>query len=331
MQELCDLPSAEINRIFEIVRSYLDIKLLRVPGVIGIANGISDVDRNRPSTIIVYSTNEVVRDHIPRFLRITWRESTYSMPVQVALVKGFMNISALKGLPKGDPLYSKAVRPAMPGYSIGAMKETGTIGFVLTDRESPGQKMILSNNHILNPDNKIFPHIILQPGSGDHCHPYPIGRLSSYFPLSLLRRNRMDAAISIPDRQEDIESSYPILGPLKGHHTTAEVGWRVYKVGRTSGFTEGVIQGVNWNGFVNYPFGRFFFTGQVVIRNPSQPIAFKGDSGSGWVSPDRYAVALSFAGDNAGHHCIATPIDIILRAFKTRIATPNKNTDMLAT
>ena len=52
---------------------------------------------------------------------------------------------------------------------------------------------------------------------------------------------------------------------------------KVWKIGRTSGYTEGVVVDLDWNGTINYSRGKAFFTDCILIHGAfSKP----GDSGS---------------------------------------------------
>jgi len=89
---------------------------------------------------------------------------------------------------------------------------------------------------------------------------------------------------------------------------------RVYKVGRTTGYTEGTVMALGGVTMIEYNKGDFaYFTGQLVIestRDNVGPFSIPGDSGSGIINARNELVGLLFAGST--NQTLANPIDDVL-------------------
>jgi len=106
-----------------------------------------------------------------------------------------------------------------------------------------------------------------------------------------------------------------------GHCLRVRPGWRLWKVGRATGWVEGSVVATDWTGWVEYAFGRRRLGDQVLVHNPDRPVALEGDSGSVWVTEEGYAAALSFSATaRDGHFSIATPLRRVLDAFGLAVA-----------
>jgi len=91
----------------------------------------------------------------------------------------------------------------------------------------------------------------------------------------------------------------------------------VYKVGRTTGITEGRVGATELDGLVvGFDQGGVSFDGQIQIKaTGSKPFSQGGDSGSLIVDAQRRAVALLFAG-NGVDSTFANPIATVLDKLK---------------
>lgn len=239
------------------------------------------------------------------------------------------------------------IRPAPGGVSIGHYKITaGTFGSVVRDKNT-GDRLILSNNHVLANSNDAIPgDPITQPGPIDggstatdtiahlerfcpiefSTEPGVCGLARSYAELGnaianlLGSRHRLDtfqsrpqatnlvdAAVARPINDADILDEILEIGVVQG---TVEgmLGMPVRKSGRTTGLTTGQITVLNATVDVNYGSGRTArFENQLV----SGPMSQGGDSGSLVVAAeDLKAVGLLFAGSN--QTTIFNPIQAVL-------------------
>ena len=238
-------------------------------------------------------------------------------------------------------------RPAPGGVSIGHYKITaGTFGCVVRDRSS-GDRLILSNNHVLANSNDASPgDPILQPGAADGGQDGPdtIARLERFCPiqfnteppscgtaqavadflnalagvigsghrLEAIRANpqasnNVDAAVARPLDQRDILDEILEIGVVSGT-LPASLGMQVRKSGRTTGLTSGDITVLDATISVSYGTGRTAtFENQIVTA----PISEGGNSGSLVVAAGELkAVGLLFAGSQQS--TIVNPIQEVL-------------------
>jgi hypothetical protein len=245
-------------------------------------------------------------------------------------------------------------RPAPGGVSIGHYKITaGTFGAVVKDKSS-GERLILSNNHVLANSNAAAPgDPILQPGpiDGGSTSNDTIANLLRFCPIEFSSQpgvcnlanayaefgnaiagvlgskhrvntfqsnpqavNTVDAAVARPSNEADILNEILEIGEVEGT-AEASLGMNVRKSGRTTGFTTGQITIINATVDVSYGSGRVArFENQLV----SGPMSQGGDSGSLLVAGDSLkAVGLLFAGSN--QTTIFNPIQAVLDCLEITI------------
>ena len=220
-------------------------------------------------------------------------------------------------------------RPAPGGVSVGHVGITaGTLGCWVTKN---GQKVILSNNHVLANSNAAeIGDAILQPGPFDGGR-FPqdhIANLTQFVPISFqgvpsgcqfanavisvfnlgcrvigsntryqvtkiqAEENRVDAAIATPLNSADIKDDIFNIGPIQGT-VSGKLGMAIKKSGRTTGFTTGEIQQVDVTANVQYGAGQVaVFTDQLLAGAMSQG----GDSGSAVLDDGNRLTGLLFAG-----------------------------------
>jgi hypothetical protein len=224
-------------------------------------------------------------------------------------------------------------RPAPGGVSIGHQLVTaGTLG-CLVSKGDKNYRYILSNNHVLaNSNDANMGDPILQPGSydGGSLADDQIGILNNFIPIEFdqtesscgiannitaflnlfarlfgsttrieavtpkLANNLVDCAIAEPLDQNDVQNMILNIGNITG---IAEAGLNtpVKKMGRTSGFTTGVIEQIDVTSRVNYGTDRnATFVDQIMAGSMSQG----GDSGSAVLNDENKLVGLLFAGSN---------------------------------
>lgn len=244
-------------------------------------------------------------------------------------------------------------RPAMPGVSIGHYAITaGTFGAVVRDA-STNKRLILSNNHVLaNSNNAGKGDTILQPGradggkdpqdriadlerfvkivwkgGGDDDDKCPIAAffesllnalaamVGSSTRLKQVKTsgfNLVDAAVAKPVNDDIIEDAIMKIGTVSGT-VDAAVGMKVRKSGRTTGYTEGIINTLDATIEVGYGSNVAVFEQQILTNDMSDP----GDSGSLIVSEDNRAVGLLFAGSSSV--TVINPIAAVLSALNIKI------------
>lgn len=213
-------------------------------------------------------------------------------------------------------------RPCPAGVSIGVKNITGTLGWFV--KTPDGKFHILSNNHVIANENKAqIGEEIYQPSRADGGTK-PIAHLSKFIPIKFSeytcplrqafyflyfkikgdRENEVDAAIAEMKR-EDAKPEILNIGKIKSKKIP-QIGERVIKSGRTTGLTfNGVIEDLNFNGYVKYSRGKAFFINQILIKG--KDFSKPGDSGSLICSEDGEPIGLLFAGSKT--HTIANPIN----------------------
>lgn len=197
---------------------------------------------------------------------------------------------------------TERLRPAPGGASIsraGAGAPIGTLGTACFPRREamPREYYLLSCNHVLANNNFAqFGDDIVQPASGDGGTAGDvIGKLSEWVPIQFCvptgagtftcAINYVDAAMAacrIGAVNREIHwVGYPRRSAPQGVAVPPQVGMRVQKTGRTSGFTFGEIVGIN------VLFGPLTITTPVGQRQAlfggqirTTPMAFPGDSGA---------------------------------------------------
>lgn len=246
-------------------------------------------------------------------------------------------------------------RPAPGGVSIGHFRiSAGTMGVVVRDRDS-GDRLILSNNHVLaNNNDAVAGDPILQPGGADGGREESdtIARLERFCPLAFNVDepggcalaaayagvgNVLAAALGSSHRvtvqrinpQATNEVDAAVARPLNDDDVLddilqigevsgtveAELGMAVRKSGRTTGFTEDTITVVDATVTVQYGAGRVATFENQLVAGP---MSQGGDSGSLVVSGDPpRAVGLLFAG--SPQSTIFNPIQAVLDCLNVEI------------
>lgn len=187
----------------------------------------------------------------------------------------------------------------------------GTLGLVVAEPARPALPLLLSSSHVLNlrPDGRVYP--LFQPAGRDGRERRPVAHSYRYTRLDPAGRNSSEAGLAMPVDPLQVDAVHPLVGRITGvRHAT--VGMRLLKLGRTTGAVSGVVTATRWEGPVRIEGHRYRLVGQVVVRGDGGPTSMLGDSGSVWVSPEGYAVALSIAGDDDGRVSIATPVARVL-------------------
>lgn len=224
---------------------------------------------------------------------------------------------------------TERLRPAPGGCSIGHHRITaGTLGCLVRRGDVT---LVLSNNHVLaNSNDAAVGDAILQPGpiDGGTTDTGLIATLDRFVPIEMSggqstcgaanaiaavanwfarlggssarleavstrsTGNLVDAATAVPVAAGIVDPAILGVGPITGQ-ARAELGMRVLKSGRTTGFTTGAIEQIEVTVDVGYGAGQVArFTDQVMAGAMSQG----GDSGSAVLDEEHRIVGLLFAG-----------------------------------
>ena len=224
-------------------------------------------------------------------------------------------ISSIRQLIQRKPLQMQSRRPLEIGTSVGHVDGgPGTLGALV---EYKGKDAVLSNAHVLAPQGAAKKNPIFQPGREGSQPPDAdrIGELSNWIHFSKTGANTVDAAICLLDEIEDgaeLHSSNLIPDwcgaacrgrKIRGVQSALDMrlGTVLAKVGRTTGYTEGILTAasmsdltVKYHGIGNHRFDNAI---EVTWDDLRQPFTRPGDSGSLVFDPrSMKAVGLHFAG-----------------------------------
>ena len=308
----------DLNRI----RSILSVhrrQLLERPNVVATGIGYKESDGTKTDRLcIVCSVSEKVAPE-----RLSAQEMIPSA------VDGTPTDVMQTGIIRALQVPTDRFRPAPGGVSVGHVGITaGTLGCWVTKN---GQKVILSNNHVLANSNAAeIGDAILQPGPFDGGR-FPqdhIANLTQFVPISFqgepsecqfanavisvfntgcrlissntryqvtklqAEDNLVDAAIATPLNPADVNDEIFNIGTIQGT-VSGELGMAIKKSGRTTGVTTGEIQQVDVTANVQYGAGQVaLFTDQLLAGAMSQG----GDSGSAVLDDGNRLTGLLFAG-----------------------------------
>jgi len=225
--------------------------------------------------------------------------------------------------------------PLQPGVSVGNLEtgETGSIGLFATIAAQSGT-YLLSNWHVLAGGGMAHKgDRICQPGPGDVGH-HParvVAQLSKWTNLA----TGIDAAIALVDPSFGTSDR---LFDSKVDITEWEdptLDMKVVKAGAYSGFTHGIVDGVEGTFEMNYTtFGdqKRWMDGIRLRRDPDYPeaeISIAGDSGAVWVNAETgRAVALHFGGEDdlgpSEEYALAHPIRRVFELLSVGLAQPSR-------
>jgi hypothetical protein len=308
----------DLNRIRSILSAHRR-RLLERANVVATGIGYKETDGTKTDRLCIVCS---VKEKVP-VARISSQEMVPSV------VDGTPTDVFQTGAIRALQVPTDRFRPAPGGVSVGHVGITaGTLGCWVTKN---GQKVILSNNHVLANSNAAeIGDAILQPGPFDGGR-FPqdhIANLTQFVPISFqgepsecqfanavisvfnagcrlissntryqvtkiqAEDNLVDAAIATPLNPADIKDDIFNIGPIQGT-VSGELGMSIKKSGRTTGFTSGEIQQIDVTANVQYGAGQVaVFTDQLLAGAMSQG----GDSGSAVLDDGNRLTGLLFAG-----------------------------------
>lgn len=216
------------------------------------------------------------------------------------------------------PIYQRKVRPAMGGLSVGHYAiSAGTLGCVVEER---GDRLILSNNHVLANENRgTEGDPILQPGrfDGGKTDRDVLARLETYVALDPEEMNLIDGALARPYNPDDVTPDVLNIGRLKGSREP-ELDERVRKSGRTTRLTRGAVVDASAAIRVGYATGTYLFQDQLIIAGVRGAFSAGGDSGAVIAGEDGKAVGLLFGG--SPFFTVANKFVNVEKALDVRVA-----------
>ena len=194
--------------------------------------------------------------------------------------------------------------------------------------DAPRRYMLSCNHAFANMNNSVPGDDILQPSPGDGGGSSPdgdvIGSLARFVTLHLdgSTPNRVDAAIAEIAPEVAVRREICTIGRLRGVKRAVE-GMKVRKHGRTTNYTEGTVEGIDFDWTIPYGTGYWALVVNQLFIEPTAGFAGfarPGDSGSVVVARNsRHAVGLYFAGADDGSYGLANPITEVCRVLKISI------------
>ena len=230
----------------------------------------------------------------------------------------------------------------VPGISIGHFRgSAGTLGgFVRISSKKEMWTGIIGSSHVLSMINSGQKgEDIIQPGwpDGPRVFDNRIGTLENYTYLVHYQQkgdalNTEDIAVIRPLAEDRLPISNLVTNPkdqkkkinLKGCLPSKELfkqlGESVYKVGRSSGFTEGILDVTNVPQYsVQLPNGRLYiFSDVAAVKNISRrPFSEPGDSGSIVYTSEGKAIGTVLGASST--HSFVVPLSTSLEAVKAEL------------
>jgi hypothetical protein len=234
-----------------------------------------------------------------------------------------------------------------PANAYPASLSAGTAGFYMQDDD--GNTYLVSNNHVIGRSNNAATgETVVQPGTldltGGELAAMPtladleaqlgVAEFISSVPIQFMTSssipiNEVDAAmarLTQPGRDlRDLDRlSYggSILGVAAPYQLDAsgalQGSSRVYKVGRTTGYTEGVVTQIAAVTTIPYDGGTAYFTNQIAIQATADNVGLfsdRGDSGSGVLNDRHELMGLLFAG--SANRTLINPIAEVIDALRS--------------
>lgn len=240
------------------------------------------------------------------------------VPIEMPLA-GFLSGPApeetvsLDAYPNGIREHQEVIIGGISGANTNLTGQSGTIGYFCTRKGKLRRRKevyLLSNSHVFADLRKAKvddTDLIMQPSPGEPANNRPIGTLVNFSPLKFesdtSAPNHIDAAIAKLWEPQPHNPVIPMIGAVKGYvmKQEIEVGERVRKFGRTTGYTEGRIFSIHLDIWIRYDrTGKSAFFHDQLLIEPALPkyvkFVAKGDSGSLVVDEKQHAIGLIFGG-----------------------------------
>lgn len=188
-------------------------------------------------------------------------------------------MASIPSVQKAEPIVSMPGRVIMGGVSVGHfnLMTTGTLGGILRIGD---QRYAVSTASILAPYGARLGDMIVQPSIEDSPNrTHSLGKLSVISKLAFGSINDLDAAIATIN--PEVRSSPRIMEIGSPTHVAEpEIGVRIRKTGRTTGFTEGEILCTDARIKVLKDGQQYILQDQFLAFSPREDFAKDGDEGS---------------------------------------------------
>lgn len=221
--------------------------------------------------------------------------------------------------------YEKPTRNTVhPGLSFGHINGTaGTLGALVYTRRHHHPRLLGAGHILTNAGHASPGDLLLQPGPFDGGTPNDaVATLGRTLPLAV-SHNRCDVALGRPLSTRNLDAAIADVGPPRGMWPVSPpVGTRVFKRGRSTSLTHGVVSAVGLSGLSVELRGRCFgFDDVIEVRGEnSLPFSLGGDSGALVLDRNHHAIGIVFAGDPTSLVSFVCPIAPCLDALKVTLA-----------
>jgi len=319
----------------EIVKQYWK-QLKKLPNVIGFSGQLQPRKIDKTGEVLkqqlcfrIYVVKKVdlpLSQSIPRKLEINGKKLGFQSP-KITIGVDVWGIGRIKAQLDTRQKH----RPLISGVSANHYSGGACTGNVFWRDKKTGKIFYSSNNHCFARENTAsIGDAILQPSPLDGGnYRDKIGELVEYVPIKFdsyncrfrnfthrifkfivgTRPNKVDIAFSSINVQYKITT---LVGEIHGK-TLPHINEAVWKIGRTTGLTNGVVIDLDWNGYIEYLRGTSWYEDNILIQGDkfSQP----GDSGSPVFvtrnSKNLYIGALLAGSDNTSVVCKVSNIELI--------------------
>jgi len=289
-------------------------ELLKYPNVIGFSN----IPQPRIRKGKVIPEEQVLRVYVTRKVPKEQLKPSELIPPEIGGVKtDVVEIGRIRKL-QG---FRERYRPAPAGVSTSRADQTaaGTIGWFMVDED--GNIYLLSNNHVwANENNAAQGDPIVQPGLLDGGDPENdvIAELYDWIDIDFTGNpNTVDVAIATPLDLSQVYTSIMVLGGVTGKADPQQDS-KAKKVGRTTGYTEGIITDASATLNVDYDSGTALFQDVFIVQG-EDVIVQGGDSGSPVLDEQGRFLGLLFAGSDDGKTLVACKASNIESAFQSKL------------
>ena len=216
-------------------------------------------------------------------------------------------------------------RPLLPGYSVGVSEETGTIGCFVASTDAPQVPLMLSNCHVLAGSGAApVGAPVMQPGPADGGGTTTVvGSLLRFVPLDFTAawNNLCDAAVASIADGIDVSNAIPEIGQPTGV-SSVNIGDTVFKSGRTTGYSAGIVWDPLFRTKITYPSGGLaWFYNQVLCSLYTA----SGDSGSIVCDAQGQVVGLHWMGTQTTS--VFSPITSVFQQLGVQLWAAQENVD----
>jgi hypothetical protein len=314
------------------VEEFIRKKVLKLKNV----NGYSKTLKPRIKGGKIIHSEQCIRIYVEKKVPVAYLSLADIIPTEIMGYRvDVVAIGEIKAL-QSDP--KKRYRPLVAGISACHYKCTAcTLGLAFKDVET-GEVLLAQNNHCAALEGKAKigdPILAPSPYDSGKLPDDKVGELYKFVPISFeefscpFRRfamrfvrffrkaeaNKVDVGFFKPTvewKQEVLDK-----GPVRGK-CVPELNDKVWKVGRTTGYTEGTVADLDWAGYVQYSRGTAFFEDCILVEG--EGFSQGGDSSSP-VQKGDLTIGMLFAGSSS--HTIVCKIDNIEEIGKVKLILPN--------